>query len=65
MMMRSRALFKIPEISEPLIVIMRALCSFEATDPRDKIFRLYRIPRELRMWMLRPDYKEYLDDVYW
>jgi hypothetical protein len=63
--MRSRTLFKKPEVGEPLIVIMRSLCSFEATDQRDKIFGLYGILRELGIQMPTPDYKDCLDDVYW
>jgi hypothetical protein len=56
--MRSRTLFKKPEVGEPLIVIMRSLCSFEATDQRDKIFGLYGILRELGIQMPTPDYKK-------
>ncbi|KAL3419459.1 heterokaryon incompatibility protein [Phlyctema vagabunda] len=48
----------------PLMYLLRNFRSFEATDPRDKVFALYGIAGDIEVHGFRPDYSKSCEDVF-
>ena len=50
--------------SPPLKYLLRSLCDYQETDPRDKIFALLGIAGDAKIQGIFPNYRKACEDVY-